>query len=279
MGKFDFVGWQRQSHRQGVRVQTTQRGAWQAVVASLLAAFMSTVSTLINWSASYITNDLYARFLRPRAQQTELVLAARGASVIVTVMGATAAFYADNVLDVFRLIIAVGTGPGLVLILRWFWWRINAWAELAAMLAGFLVGAGTTLVPVIQIGDFGLRLFVTALISVAIWFPVMLLTRPESDEKLDDFYRRVRPGGPGWRRQRERTGLAPAQDLALDLRRIAAGLMLLFGLMFAVGSRVLLRWGSLAMMTGTAAEGGLWLRRLASVDEAEGSGANAPRPA
>ena len=167
------------------------------VVASLVAAFMSTVSTIINWSASYITNDLYARFLRPQADQRELVAAARGASVLVTVIGAVAAFFSDSVAGLFQLIIAVGTGPGLVLILRWFWWRINAWAELASMIAGFLVGFATSVVPVLQIEDFGMRITVTALISAAIWIPTMLLTRPETDAKLDAFYT---PRPPRWPR-------------------------------------------------------------------------------
>ncbi len=245
------------------------------VVASLVAAFMSTVSTLINWSASYITNDLYARFLRPQASQKELVAAGRVASVLVTVMGAAAAFFSTSVMGVFRLIIAVGTGPGLVYILRWFWWRINAWAELAAMLAGFLVGAGTTLIPVIQIDDFGTRLLVTSLASVAIWLPVMLLTKPEGDAILDDFYARVRPGGPGWRRQRERTGLEPIQNLWFDVQRIMAGLLLLFGLMFTVGSAVLVRWHTFAFMAFVAAAGGVWLKVLGPPETAP----EAPEPA
>lgn len=232
------------------------------VVASLLAAFMSTVSTLINWSASYITNDLYARFVRPKAGQRELVAFARFASVLVTVLGATAAFFSQDIGTVFRLIIAIGTGPGLVLILRWFWWRINAWAELAAMVAGFLVGFATSVWTPLQIPDFGQRLFVTSLITLAVWVPVMFLTKPEPDEKLDSFYRRVRPGGPGWKRQRERTGLAPAQDLGRDIQRVIAALFLLFGAMFAVGGLVMLRFTLAAGMTITAILGWAWLSRL-----------------
>ncbi len=248
-------------------------GVLGLVVASLVAAFMSTVSTLINWSASYVTNDLYARFLRPQAGDRELVAAGRAASLLVTVLGAAAAFFADSVTSVFRLIIAIGTGPGLVLILRWYWWRINAWAELSAMLAGFLVGAGTSLVPVIQIPDFGLRLVVTALASIAVWVPVMLLTPPESEEKLDEFYVRVRPGGPGWRRQRERTGVEPDQDLVRDLGRVAAGLLLLFGLMFAVGSALLLRWPTLLVASLSAGVGAVWLRRMGdSVEDSHSAG-------
>ena len=240
-------------------------GVLGLVVASLVAAFMSTVSTAINWAASYITNDLYGRFVRPRATDAELVWVARAASVLVTALGAVAAFYADSVATVYRLILAVGTGPGLVLILRWYWWRINAWAELAAMLAGFIVGALTSLdnpVYTLRIDDFGLRLMVTAGITLAVWVPVMLLTRAEDDATLDRFYRRVRPGGPGWVRQRARTGLDPAQDLGRDLQRVAAGLLILFGLMFGVGGVVLLRPGVAAANGAMAAVGYLWLRRL-----------------
>lgn len=241
------------------------------VVASLLAAFMSTVSTLINWSASYMTNDLYARFVRPHASQKELVFAARVASVLVTAIAAFAAFQSESVATVYRLILAVGTGPGLVLMLRWYWWRINAWAELAAMVAGFVVGFLTSIEnPILdlQIEDFGVRLMVTAGITMLIWVPVMLLTKPESDGKLDSFYTRVRPGGPGWKRQRERTGIAPAQDLGKDIQRVIAALMILFGLMFAVGGALLLRWGTTAAMATLALAGFAWLRGLGTSREA-----------
>jgi hypothetical protein len=209
---------------------------------------------------------------------------ARIASVLVTALGAGAAFFSQDITTVFRLVIAIGTGPGLVLILRWFWWRINAWAELAAMLAGFVVGFATSVwtgvdvtlfgtvvsIPPLRIADFGQRLFVTSLVTLAVWVPVMLLTRPEPDEKLDAFYRRVRPGGPGWRRQRERTGLAPAQDLGRDLQRVVAALLLLFGLMFAVGGLVMLRLGLFAGMSITAILGWAWLSRLKGPREASG---------
>jgi SSS family solute:Na+ symporter len=232
------------------------------VVASLMAAFMSTVSTLINWGASYLTNDLYGRFMRPTATQAELVTAGRVASVIVTVLGAMAAFFAQDVATVFRLVIAIGTGPGLVLILRWFWWRINAAAELSSMVAGFIIGLVTSVVPILTIEDFGLRLLVTAGITTVIWIIVMLVTPPESDVTLDSFYRRVRPGGPGWQRQRLRTGVRPLQNLTLEVQRVLASLLLLFGAMFAVGGFLLLQsltgWLSLII----AVLGGYWLRQL-----------------
>jgi solute:Na+ symporter, SSS family len=240
-------------------------GVLGLVVASLVAAFMSTVSTLINWGASYLTNDLYARFLRPEAAQSELVLAGRVASAIVATLGAAVAFYSEHVMTIFRLILAIGTGPGLVLILRWFYWRINAWAELSAMIAGFLVGVATTYVGVLQLPDFGLQLMAITLVTAAIWVPVMLLTPPESDAKLDDFYRRVRPGGPGWRLVRERTGLPAAQDLRCDVLRVLAGLMILFGLMFAVGGFLLQRWTVGLVSTAIAMIGYVWLRHLGTV--------------
>ena len=237
-------------------------GLLGVVVASLVAAFMSTVSTQINWGASYLTNDIYRRFVRPDATQAELVAFGRAASVLITALGAGAAFFADSVGWIFRLVIAVGTGPGVVLILRWFWWRINAWAELSAMAAGMGIGLLTTVGPGVTIYDFGIRLMVITVLTTAIWIPVMLLTRPESDETLDRFYRLARPGGPGWDRQRERTGVTPVQSLGLSLKRSAAAIALLYGTMFATGALLLLRWPSAAVMTTLAVIGGAALFRL-----------------
>ncbi len=232
------------------------------VVTSLFAAFMSTVSTSINWGASYLTNDLYLRFVNPDAGESELVLMGRMASVLVTALGAIAAFFSEDVATVFRLVIAIGTGPGVVLMLRWFWWRINAAAELTAMVAGFVVGLTTSVVPLLQIEDFGQRLLVTMAITAVCWLTVMFLTPPESDATLDAFYQRVRPAGPGWRRQRQRTGLAPIQDLGQDILRVLAAILLLFGAMFAIGGFLLLQpvtgWISLIV----AVLGGVWLRQL-----------------
>ena len=239
-------------------------GVLGLVVASLVAAFMSTVSTLINWGASYLTNDLYGRFVRPDATQRQLVAAGRIATVLITALGAVAAFFASDIATVFRLVIAIGTGPGIVLILRWFWWRINAWAELAAMAAGFLVGVFTTLIPILTITDFGMRLMVITAITTVVWVVVMVLTPPESEETLNRFYTKVRPGGPGWRRQAEQTGLPPIQSLKHDLLRVAAAALLLFGLMFGIGALLLLRWGvagSMALLTLVGAAGLLILRR------------------
>lgn len=211
------------------------------VVASLIAAFMSTVSTNINWGASYLTNDLYLRFLHRDATQKQLVFAGRVGSALITVLAATAAFFMDDVATIFRLVIAIGTGPGVVLILRWFWWRINAWAELAAMVSGFIIGIVTTFTPYLAIADFGTRLFVITLVTTVIWVTVMYLTPAEKEETLRRFYTRVRPGGPGWKKQRLATGVMPPHPLRYDVLSAGFGIALLLGSMFGVGAFLLLK--------------------------------------
>jgi Na+/proline symporter len=234
------------------------------VVTSLIAAFMSTVSTSINWGASYLTNDIYRRFLKPNASQAELVMVGRITSVLVTVFGAIAALNSTDITTVFRLVIAIGTGPGLVLILRWFWWRINAAAELAAMLGGFIIGLITSINSEFNqyFADFGYRLLFISVTTALLWITVMYLTPPESDRTLDEFYTKARPGGIGWKRQRERTGIAAAQDLRQDLLKVVAATLLLFGSMFAIGGFLLLQslTGFIALIV--AVIGGLWLRQL-----------------
>lgn len=232
------------------------------VVASFVAAFMSTVSTQINWGASYLVNDIYARFVEPDASQVKLVALGRIASVVIVAIAGTAAFFADDIGTVFRFMIAVGTGPGAVLILRWFWWRVNAWAELAAMVAGFLI-AVLSYLPFWREMVFGERLMVTAFGAAAVWVPVMFLTAPESRETLEAFYRRARPGGPGWAAVRDRLQLEPVTRLGSDLGRTAFAALLLFGMMFFTGATVLGK-GTVALASaGTGAVGlaGLmWLR-------------------
>ncbi|QJB28560.1 sodium:solute symporter family protein [Limnospira fusiformis] len=232
------------------------------VVASLLAAFMSTVSTSINWGASFITNDLYLRFVKPTATQTELVLVGRLSSVLVTVLGAIAAFLATDVATVFRLVIAIGTGSGLVLILRWFWWRVNAAAELSAIVGSFFVGMVTSLSPWFKIEDFGWRIIFITISVTCLWVIVLVLTPPESETTLETFYQKVRPGGPGWSRERMKTGLFPAQDLGLDLQRVLASIFLLLGLLLATGGFLLLQQAIAWISLIVAVIGGVWLRHL-----------------
>lgn len=209
------------------------------VVVSLVAAFMSTVSTSVNWGASYLTHDLYQRFLRPNASQQELLLVGQLMSVLLLVLGVVTALISDSIGTVFRLVIAIGTGPGVVLVLRWFWWRINAAAELAAMLCGFVVGLVTSVVPLLQIADYGERLMVTTGFTAVVWITVMLLTPPESPAVLERFVLKVRPPGPGWSQWRRGLEATASESLSDLLARFLFSSGLLFGALLGSGAFLL----------------------------------------
>lgn len=211
-------------------------GVLGLVFASLLAAFMSTVSTQVNWGASYVVNDLYARFSSQRDEAT-LMRAARWASVLLAMIAGVVSFFMDSVGGVFRFIILIGTGPGLVLLLRWFWWRVNAWAEIAAMAAGLLLAVlGST--SAFAEFTFGQRLMLSAFGSMAVWVPVMFLTAPEPAAVLDDFYARVRPAG-AWGPVRARTNLTALDDGVRDARRWLGWSVVILGGTLLIGWVVL----------------------------------------
>lgn len=178
------------------------------MMVTFFAAFMSTISTQLNWGASYVVRDVYQRFLNPGASDRHYARASRVASVLVLLAGGVAAWIMrDKSIDtIWNILLALGAGTGAVFMLRWFWWRINAWSEISAMLASlvfFLLigvrgsnGIGTELV---DVASPQLKILWVAVASIACWVLVTLLTRPESIGKLQDFYRLARPGGPGWR--------------------------------------------------------------------------------
>ena len=209
------------------------------VVISLVAAFMSTVSTSVNWGASYLTHDLYQRFVRPSAGSRELLLVGQLTTVLLLVLGVITALISDSIGTVFRLVIAIGSGPGVVLVLRWFWWRVNAAAELSAMLCGFFVGVFTSVVPLVRIDDYGVRIAVITGLSAVVWLTVMLSTPPESDAVLERFVRTVRPPGPGWSRLRQRFGVMPMESLPAMLRRFVLACGVLFGGLLGTGGFLL----------------------------------------
>ena len=209
------------------------------VVVSLVAAFMSTVSTSVNWGASYLTHDLYQRFIRPQATERELLLVGQLTSVLLLVLGVITALISDSIGAVFRLVIAIGSGPGVVLVLRWFWWRVNAAAELAAMLCGFAVGLVTSLLPLVRIEDYGLRLMVITAASALVWLTVMWRTPPESDAVLERFVRQVRPPGPGWALLRRRYQVTPLESFAAMSRRFGLACAVLFGGLIGIGGFLL----------------------------------------
>jgi len=232
------------------------------VVVSLVAAFMSTVSTSVNWGASYLTHDLYQRFIRPNAGSGELLLVGQLTTVLLLGLGVVTALISDSIGTVFRLVIAIGSGPGVVLVLRWFWWRVNAAAELAAMLCGFIVGLLTSVLPLVRIEDYGLRLAVISGVSAVVWLSAMLLTPPESEAVLETFIRQVQPPGPGWARLRQRFQVEPQERLSTLLARFVYSCGVLFGGLIGIGGFLLHQqfsgWGGLVVLVGSW----LLMRRL-----------------
>ncbi len=168
------------------------------LLASLLAALMSTVDTHINWGASYIVNDLYKRFLRPSASEKDCMILSRLSSVIVMELAAVVAIYSDSLISAFMTILELTSGIGSVLIMRWLWHRVNAWSEISAMIAslGAFLVTKMTLPPDQRL----VSVAIIAFSSLAVWVAVTLLTRPESVERLREFCMKVRPPRLGWKR-------------------------------------------------------------------------------
>jgi Na+/proline symporter len=209
------------------------------VVVSLVAAFMSTVSTSINWGASYLTHDLYKRFLRPSAGPREMILMGQAASILLLLVGVVTALFNSSIGSMFRLVIAIGTGPGAVLVLRWFWWRINALAELSSMLSGFFIGLITSVSPYFFIEDFGKRLFITTSFTAVIWLFTLLITEPESEETLERFVLQVKPPGPGWRNIRKKLNIDPVDSFLVLGARFLLGSGILYGGLIFIGAFLL----------------------------------------
>lgn len=175
------------------------------LLVTFFAAFMSTISTQMNWGASYLVNDVYRRFMDPEADERTLVQASRVASCVVLLLGGAVAWFmvVQNVsVDAaWKFLAALGAGVGAVFMLRWFWWRINAWSEITAMIGSIGVFALMELLAWAKIITWhnSYRQLAVALICLGLWLGVTFLTRPESESTLVAFYRKVRPDGPGWR--------------------------------------------------------------------------------
>jgi hypothetical protein len=188
---------------------------WQGlIVASLIAAYMSTVATLLNWGSSYVVQDVYLRFLRPQASARHAVLVGRVTMLVMLLASAVIAFHMTTVKTIFHVLLQVGAGTGLLYILRWFWWRINVWSEVTAMVVSFIVavffqfcaeplGIETALSNAgwLKIMDFtSWKMVLGIIITTIAWVTVTYLTPPVEERTLVEFCRKIRPGGPGWRR-------------------------------------------------------------------------------
>ncbi len=168
------------------------------VLASLMAAFMSTLSTHLNWGSSYVVNDFYKRFVRPEASEKELVRAGRICTLLTMVAAALVGLALSNALQVFRILLQVGAGTGLLFLLRWFWWRINAFSEITAMVVSFIVAVSLEFLGPEDLPSWA-KIVVGVGVTTTAWLLVTLVTRPTDEATLRGFCRLVRPGGPGWR--------------------------------------------------------------------------------
>jgi len=190
------------------------------VVASLGAAFMSTISTHLNWGSSYIVYDFYKQQINKKASEKELVNVGRLSTVSLFVLSSLFALLLTNALELFQIILMFGAGTGLIFILRWFWWRINAWSEISAMLVSGFV---TIILKYTYIGDYWFsdngvfesyyEFPAVVLVTTFIWLLVTFLTKPDTTESLIYFYRKTNPGGPGWEKIRKEAEL---QNIIFD---------------------------------------------------------------
>jgi Na+/proline symporter len=204
------------------------------VVASLAAAYMSTISTHLNWGASYVVDDVYRRFLAPDREEKDYVVVARVSTVVLIVLASIVGLWLDTAMQAFQILLQIGAGTGLVFLLRWFWWRINTWSEISAMVISFLVAVyfGFLHTPLgFTKWDPSAELVVGVAVTTVGWLVVTFLTPPVDTETLKDFHTRIQPLGKGWEAVVPRKR-GPAQDGDVDTSQdagqggeLAAGLL------------------------------------------------------
>ncbi len=237
------------------------------LVAAFLAAYMSTVATQLNWGTSYLVHDVYRRFVRPAAGQRELVATSRLTTLVLMAVSLAVTTVLDTVSGAWVLLIEAGAGLGLVLILRWYWWRVNAWSEITAMVVPLLVLAVLRARTTVAFPE---SLYLIVSVTTAAWLVVTFLTAPVADRTLSAFYRRVRPGGPGWRPVARRCPeVAPDPGFAWSWLDWVAGVVLVYSVLFASGRAIFGEWRDalgLALAAGVAALTLAWRLRAAPAD-------------
>lgn len=254
------------------------------LIASFLAAFMSTISTHLNWGASYLLNDVYRRFIRRDASERHYVWVSRFATVFVMAGAALTALFMGSIARAWEFIWAMGCGIGPVLILRWFWWRVNAWSEITALASSIVITVVLEIVAFVQTVQagakyalfssppvlFGIPLgiqhkaLIIVPISVLTWVCVTLLTKPEPEGKLSSFYERVRPGGSWPVAWKERWGGALLRSHLLNW---LLGAVLIYGATFGIGMMIFGNFSTGILLTLLAALSGFWAVRRASANE------------
>jgi solute:Na+ symporter, SSS family len=220
------------------------------LIAALIAAFMSTISTHLNWGSSYIVNDFYRRFFAPEASDKQLVLVGRLSTVVLMLLSALLALRLSSALGAFNILLQIGAGTGLIFILRWFWWRISAYSEITAMVVSFFVAL------YFQFSDLGqslpdhVKLVLGVAVTTVAWVSVTLFTRPTAQPVLLSFYKLIRPHAGGWRpviEQARKDGqlsaeATPPGKLPRELACMIAGCFMVYGLLFATGYLMYSEW-------------------------------------
>ncbi|MFV0573050.1 MAG: sodium:solute symporter family protein [Xanthomarina gelatinilytica] len=220
------------------------------VLASLVAAYMSTISTHLNWGASYVVNDFYKQQINKNATEKQLVTVGRLATVTLMVCSALLALVLTNALQLFDIILMFGAGTGLIFILRWFWWRINAWSEISAMFVSGIVSIllNFTDLGIYFFGEEGLfptwaKFPMIVLVTTIVWVAVTFLTQAESKTVLQNFYKKIQPGGPGWQKivleaRQENIELENTKagwSVPSGILAMLVGCALIYSVMFATG--------------------------------------------
>ena len=217
------------------------------VLASLISAYMSTISTQLNWGSSYIVYDYYKQQINPNASEKKLVAVGRISTILLMVLSAILALLLQNALQLFNILLVFGAGTGLIFILRWFWWRINAWSEITAMFASGIISILLKLTP---LGPFLFNskngLFedymeypFVVIFTTCLWLIATFITKPESDKVLINFYSKIRPGGPGWNKVLIKSNITKqkSENKALidGLYAMVIGSILIYSIMFSTG--------------------------------------------
>ncbi len=236
------------------------------MVAGLFAAYRSTLETHLNWGTSYLVHDLYRRFIRPDKSEKHYVLVGRIFTVVLMLLAIALTFQLDNAQQTFHLIVSIGAGTGLVYLLRWFWWRVNAWTEVSAMAASFAVSL--TFFALSKAGhtfDDNVVLLTTVGITTVVWLAVTFLTPPVDDATLDAFYEKVRPAGAGWAKVRNRTGAPASPDsLPASLLCWVLGLVGIYAALFGTGAYLYGHALQGVIYTVIVIVAAVWLARLTS---------------
>jgi SSS family solute:Na+ symporter len=249
------------------------------MIAGFLAAYMSTIGTHLNLGASYLTNDVYRRFIRPDASQAHYVTVSRIATVIVMVLAMIGAYANNSVGDAWKYLFNLTAGVGLVMILRWYWWRVNAWSEISALVTSALVSNALILFHVFTDANATAEtLLVTVPITTLVWIAVTFLTQPDEESKLVEFFERVRPSAFGWKRIAKLAASGAGEEpLGVNALDWVAGCGLVYGALFGIGKIVLGDFGPGLLSLGLAAACGAFIAYNVARARAASPGTITPR--